>query len=103
MSAQPRPTPLPEEPEYRPYPGYGSDEDTQARIRLIEWIGEQLGEGKVEVRPGDYVLATEWRILGVGPDLEELNRRAEEAEPAIARARVVAHRITTGRVSVGGW
>jgi hypothetical protein len=73
------------------YPGFGSEEDSLARIRLLDWICQQIWEGKVEVKVGDYVLATDGRILGVGPDATELHDRVVAAEPALQNARLVAY------------
>lgn len=91
------PTPPDSRTEFPPsdgwpdYPGFGSREDILARMKLLDWICTQIG---VTVHPevGDYVLATDGRILGCGPDSDELYRRVVEAEPALQNARVVEYR-----------
>jgi hypothetical protein len=93
MSENHAKTPVPEFPAsegWPDYPGFGSEEDVQARIRLLDWIRDQIG---VTIHPkvGDCVLATEWRILGVGRDPEELHDRVVAAEPALRNARLVAY------------
>lgn len=85
-------------PEFPPsegwpdYPGFGSKEDSVARMKLLDWLCTQIG---VTIHPevGDYVLATDGRILGFGPDDEELYRRVVEAEPALRNARLVGYRV----------
>ncbi|WP_439622920.1 hypothetical protein [Gemmata sp.] len=72
------------------YPGIGSREDVLARIEILEWITTQLGKNGIDPAVGDYVLATDGRILGYGPDPEEVHRRVFEAEPDLKRARLVA-------------
>ncbi|MCE9561243.1 MAG: hypothetical protein K8U57_04235 [Planctomycetes bacterium] len=95
MTANPPPVPEREsDPDGFPtYPGFGSADDVQARIRLLQWIPVQLAAEGLELQVGDYVLATDGRILGFGPDFEELNRRIEAAEPEMRNARVVVIRI----------
>ncbi len=73
------------------YPGFGSQDDAQARIRLIDWICEQLVQGNVHAKVGDYILATEGRILGVGDDPDELHERVVSAEPGLRNARLVGY------------
>jgi hypothetical protein len=95
MSANP---PKPPETEFPPsegwpdYPGFGSDDDVHARILLLDWLQSQIG---VTIHPqvGDWVLATDGRILGFGPDADELERQLWEKEPELRNARVVAHRV----------
>lgn len=79
------------------YPGFGSREDVLARMEILEWIPTQLGKHGIAPAVGDYVLATDGRILGYGPDLEELSDRVEAAEPAMRNSRVVVHRIDPGK------
>jgi hypothetical protein len=86
--------PAPEaEFDWPPYPEFGTDADALARMKLFDWILAQLAEGKVRAEPGDHILATDGRILGVGPDSDELFRRVIEAEPALRHARIVEHTI----------
>lgn len=70
------------------YPGFGSDDDVHARILLLDWLRSQIG---VTVHPkvGDWVLATDGRVLGFGPDPDELERQLWEKEPELRNARVV--------------
>src|SRR5580698_161404 len=75
------------------YPGFGDPDDVLARMKLLEWIWEQLGNGNVAAKVGEYVLATDRRILGVGEDDEELWQRIVTAEPNLANARVVGYRV----------
>ena len=91
MSENPPLVPASQPPEtdgWPDYPGFGSPEDVHARIVLLDWLCAQIG---VTVHPevGDFVLATDGRILGFGPDLDELNRRIFAAEPELQNARVV--------------
>jgi hypothetical protein len=74
------------------YPGFGSKEDVIARMKLLDWLYSQIG---VTIHPevGDYVLATDGRILGFGPDGDELERQLLAAEPGLRNARVVQYRI----------
>lgn len=64
--------------------------EAEARIRLLMWLGEQIAAGAVEPQPGDWVLATDGRIIGHGPDPAEVERRAVEADPTLKGARIVA-------------
>src|SRR5262245_30843249 len=80
--------------DWPPYPEYGSQEDVHARMMLLKWIWEQLATGAVKVEPGDHVLATDGRILGVDRDGDELLRRLLEAEPALRKARIVGYTVT---------
>ncbi len=73
------------------YPGFGSQDDIQARIQLLDWIREQIENGNVQVKVGDHILATEGRILGVSDDPEELHRRVVTAEPDLCNARLVGY------------
>lgn len=73
------------------YPGFGSPDDIQIRIRLLDWIREQVANGNVQAKVGDYLLATDGRILGVGDDPEELYRRVITAEPSLHNARLVGY------------
>jgi len=75
------------------YPGFGSREDTQARMVLVWWIWEQLATRAVKAEPGDHILATDGRILAVGRNSEELFRRVIEAEPALRNARIVGYNV----------
>ena len=77
--------------EVDPYPGFGSDEDILARINLLDWICEQYVNGNVQAKVGDYILATDGRILGVGEDSEELHNRVVAAEPELLHARLVGY------------
>ena len=74
------------------YPGFGSSDDILARMKLLDWLHAQVG---VTIHPqvGDYVLGTEGRVLGFGPDGDELERQLFEAEPELQKARVVGFRI----------
>ncbi len=92
-SAAPAPAPPESEPLWPPYPEYGTDAYALARMRILVWIPDQLGPGKIEANPGDYVLATDGRILGVGPDEAELDLRVLAAEPELRHARLVVTRI----------
>lgn len=75
------------------YPGFGSPEDVLVRIHLLDWIKEQIGNGNVQANVGDYILATEGRILGVGRDRDELDRRVNETDPSMLNARVVGYQV----------
>jgi hypothetical protein len=91
MTANPPKDPASEFPAsegWPDYPGFGSKEDVQARMKLLDWVGSQIG---VTIHPqvGDHVLATDGRILGFGPDSDEVYRRVIEAEPALRNARIV--------------
>jgi hypothetical protein len=92
MSANAAPAPV-IEGGFPDYPGFGSPEDVDARI-LLSWIWEQLGSGGVKAEVGDYVLATEGRIVGVGPDLNELDHQLMATEPELRNARVVVYRVS---------
>lgn len=74
------------------YPGFGSPEDVRARMDLLDWLRSQIGV-TVHPRVGDYIWATDGRILGFGPDDEELERRILGAEPELRNARVVGYRL----------
>ena len=74
-----------------PYPGYGTPEDTQACIKLLDWICEQYGNGNVKAKVGDFILATDGRILGVGDNSDELYQRVIAAEPSLGNARLVEY------------
>jgi hypothetical protein len=87
MSAEPPPVAAP------PDPFDAESEEVQARIRLLDWVIAQIGTDAIAPRVGDYVLATDGRILGVGPDLDELDRRVLAAEPELRTARLVAYRV----------
>lgn len=100
MTANPPPVPptqpppdraeFPAEDGWPDYPGFGSPDDVLARMNLLDWISTQLGQNGIEPQVGDYLLATDGRILGYGPDLDELHRKIEEAEPGLLKhARVV--------------
>jgi len=102
MTANPPPIPEPTpEPEYDAaadgwcmYPGFGSRADVLARMQLLDWISTQIGQNGIEPEVGDYALATEGRILGYGPDIDELHQRIEAAEPGLHKtARIVMCRI----------
>jgi hypothetical protein len=93
MSANPSTPVQNTEDSFPNYPGFGDPDDVLARINLLEWIWEQIGNGSVQVKVGDYVLATDGRILGTGEDDEELWRRIVAAEPSLANARVVGYRV----------
>jgi hypothetical protein len=89
------PTPATEFPPsegWPDYPGFGSKEDVLARMKLIDWLHAQIG---VTVHPqvGDYVLATDGRVLGYGPDGDEVERQLLEVEPGLRNARIVQIRI----------
>jgi hypothetical protein len=95
MSENPPKVPVSEFPPsegWPDYPGFGSKEDVLTRMKLLDWVGTQIG---VTIHPtvGDYVLATDGRILGFGPDGDELDRQLVAAEPALRNARVVAYRV----------
>ena len=95
MSENPPLVPASQPPEadgWPDYPGFGSPEDVLARMDLLDWIREQLGKG-LKAEPGDHILATDGRILGVGPDRDEILRRVVEAEPALRNARLVGYDI----------
>jgi hypothetical protein len=93
VTANPPPNP-PSSTEFPPsdgwpdYPGFGSPEDVIARMKLIDWLHTQIG---VAVHPqvGDYVFATDGRVLGHGPDGDALLDRLFEAEPELQKARIV--------------
>ena len=51
----------------------------------------QLASGVVVANVGDYIFATEGRILGIGPDLEEMDRQILDAEPELPNERVAAY------------
>lgn len=74
------------------YPGFGSVDDVIARMHLLDWIRSQID---VTIRPevGDYILATDGRILGFGPDSDELFNKVVDAEPALKNARIVVYRV----------
>ncbi|MCI0702138.1 MAG: hypothetical protein L0241_13730 [Planctomycetia bacterium] len=80
---------LPASEGWPDYPGFGSPDDVQARIKLLQWISTQEIEGNV----GDYILATDGRILGVGPNIDELSEKIFAAEPELQNARIVVSRI----------
>ncbi|MBX9622765.1 MAG: hypothetical protein K2X82_03030 [Gemmataceae bacterium] len=65
-------------------------EEFLARVRLLDWISDQIAAGAVTPADGDCILATDGRILGHGPDRGELFRRLVAAEPALGAARIVA-------------
>lgn len=75
------------------YPGFGSDEDVLARMKLLEWVRQQLAEGKGQAEPGSHILATDARILGVGKNSDELFQRVIAADPALANARIVEYNL----------
>lgn len=92
MSGQPAKPPVkPVQEGFPDYAGFGQPEDILARMRLLNWICEQVGNGSVEAKEGEYVLATDGRILGVGEDAEELHARVISAEPELENARLVAY------------
>jgi hypothetical protein len=91
LATRPAPASEPAAEGWPPYPEYGTDEDALARMKLLEWIWQQVSEGQVKVEPGDHVLATDGRIVGVGRDRDEVLRRVLEAEPALRNARLVAY------------
>jgi|GEM_PF-7105501 len=68
MTAMPPPVPDKDLDGFPDYPGFGSMEDAIARMKLLDRIPTQLGSVKIEANVGDYVLATDGRILGVRPD-----------------------------------
>ena len=68
-------------------------DDFVARIELLDWITQQVGV-TVDAKPGQYVLGTVGRILGVGDDPGELHRRVFAAEPGLASVLVVGYRVT---------
>ena len=80
----------PEADGWPDYPGFGSPEDVLARMDLLDWICAQIG---VTIHPqvGDHIVATDGRILGYGPDADEVFRRVLEAEPALRDARIVGY------------
>jgi hypothetical protein len=78
---------------YPNYPGFGEPEDVLARMKLLSWICEQIGNGNAPANVGDYVLATDGRILGVGENDRKLWQRRVTGEPSLANARVVGYRI----------
>lgn len=91
MSATPPNEPQTEFPPsegWPDYPGFGSDDDVHARILLLDWLRSQIGV-TVRPEPGDWVLATDGRVLGHGPDPDEVYDRVVEAEPALRNARIV--------------
>lgn len=67
--------------------------EVQARIRLLMWINDQIAAGVIDPPAGDRVLATDGRILGHGPDADEVERQAMEADPSLRTARVVASKV----------
>jgi len=93
MTANPPQTPTPTEDGFPTYPGFGSREDILARMQLLDWICQQVGNRVIETAVGDYVLATDDRILGVGQDAAELHRNAVEVEPDLRNARLVGYRV----------
>ena len=50
-----------------------------------------FASGAVVANVGDYILATEGRIVGVGPDLEELHRQFVEPNPELQNIRMLAY------------
>jgi len=89
MTANPPQAPTPTEDGFPTYPGFGSREDILARMQLLDWVSTQLGPSGIEANVGDHVLATDGRILGFGPDSDDVYRRVTEAEPALRNARIV--------------
>jgi hypothetical protein len=75
------------------YPGFGEPDDIHARIMLLDWICEQLVKGNVTAEVGDYILATDGRILGVSKDPDGLHLRLIEEDPGLLNARIVAYRV----------
>jgi len=68
-----------------------SAEEVQARIRLLDWLTAEIACGAVAAKVGDYVVAAEGRILGVGPDLEKLTEEIQLADPGLSQSRTVAY------------
>lgn len=91
LATRPAPASEPAAEGWPPYPEYGTDEDALARMKLLEWVRQQLVEGKVQAEPGSHILATDGRILGVGKNSDELFQRVIEADPALANARIVEY------------
>jgi hypothetical protein len=74
-------------------PDFDDPDDFAARIAVLDWITAQVGV-TVDAKPGQYVLGTVGRILGVGDDPEELHNRVFGAEPELASKLVVGYRVT---------
>jgi hypothetical protein len=93
MSANPSTvSELPQPDGWPAYPGFGSDEDALARMQLLAWISGQIGV-TIHPKPGDHILATDGRVLGVGPDSDELFRQVIEADPALQNVRIVEYTV----------
>jgi hypothetical protein len=91
VNATPSSTEVKPDDGYPNYPGFGDPDDIHARIMLLEWIQEQIANGNVQAKVGDYVLATDGRILGVSQDPDELHSRLLIDDPSLANARLVAY------------
>lgn len=68
----------------------------QERIRLLNWAEAQVGTDGVDPEVGDYVIATDGRLLGYGPDYDDLFRRVV-TEAGLEGARLVAFRVPHSR------
>lgn len=64
----------------------------QERIRLLNWAEAQVGTDGVHPQVGDFVLATDGRILGYGPDYDDLYRRVV-AEAGLEGSRLVGFQV----------
>ena len=93
MIANPSSTILKTDDAYPNYPGFGDPDDVHERIMLLKWIMDQIANRNVQGKEGEYILATDGRILGVGDNEPELWRRIVTSEPSLANARVVGYRV----------
>ena len=82
VSVPPADEPLPDLP-----PG-----EFQERIRLLNWAEDRIGTDGVDPAVGDYVIATDGRVLGYGPDYDDLYRRVV-TEAGLEGQRLVAFRV----------
>jgi len=65
------------------------DPDGDATFATFLWLDEQRKAGKFVAYPGQWVVGIDTRILGIGPDADEIIQRALEADPTLRTERVV--------------
>jgi hypothetical protein len=66
------------------------DPDEEAVMATYFWLDEQRQAGAFEAYRGQYIVAADKKILGIGPDTEEIVRKAMETDPALRRERIIA-------------
>ena len=57
------------------------------------WLHDRVQAGEFDAYPGQYVVGSERRVLGIGPDTEVIVRQAMEADPTLGFDRIVAVRV----------